>query len=89
VAADKLKPQGGTMLLLRVGMFGAVSWNYSLFLRFSFLMLSASKNFGIDSATTNCYIIFFIMNSATRSSWDSWPLSDAVAATGGDALAKR
>ena len=46
------------MLLLRVGMFGAVSWNYSLFLRFGFLMLTASKNFGIDSATTNCYIIF-------------------------------
>jgi hypothetical protein len=27
-------------------------------LRFSFLMLSASKNFGIDSVSSNCYIIF-------------------------------
>jgi hypothetical protein len=29
-----------------------------LFLRFSFLMLGASKNFGIDSVSSNCYIIF-------------------------------
>jgi hypothetical protein len=29
-----------------------------LFLRFSFLMFSASRNFGIDSVSSNCYIIF-------------------------------
>jgi hypothetical protein len=29
-----------------------------LFLRFSFLMFSASKNFDIDSVSSNCYIIF-------------------------------
>jgi len=28
------------------------------------------------------------MNTATRSPWDSWLLSDAVAAVAGDALAK-
>jgi len=32
---------------------------------------------------------FFIMNSATRSSWDSWPRSDAVAAVAGDPLARK
>jgi hypothetical protein len=31
---------------------------------------------------------FFIMSSGTQSRWDSWPLSNGVAAAGGDALAK-
>jgi hypothetical protein len=60
-----------------------------LFLGFSFLMFSASKNFGIDSGSSNLLHYFFIKSSGTRSPWDSWPLSNGVAAVAGDALARK
>jgi len=88
VPADKLKAQEGTMLLLRVGMFGVVSWNYCCFFVLVFWCLVHQRT----SASILPQLIatlFFIMSSATRSPWDSWPLSDAVAAAGGDVLAKR